>query len=150
VGTGRAALVFSVAALVTLLAAATLLPEVSTGLTSVRLEDYQLAVSDIFGGNAFLSVLFLMASLISGGRVVPGPGDRHLSHRPWDTSHSRLRVGLDLQAQAPCLAYGARLLDGPGPVRRRDSGIGHRGPRSDLKERFKIGRPTIFPREGRR
>jgi cation:H+ antiporter len=55
----------------TFLAAATSLPELSTGLASVKNGDFRLAFSDIFGGNAFLPVLFLVATLISGQAVLP-------------------------------------------------------------------------------
>jgi cation:H+ antiporter len=100
--TGRAALIFGAAALATLvtgvtleqsgedffgglglsgvlfgstvLAAATSLPELSTGITSTRLGDVQLAIGDIFGGNAFLPVLFLPATLIAGRAVLPAAG----------------------------------------------------------------------------
>jgi cation:H+ antiporter len=55
----------------TILAAVTALPELSTGIAAVKLGDYKLAISDIFGGNAFLPVIFLVATLISGKAVLP-------------------------------------------------------------------------------
>jgi cation:H+ antiporter len=55
----------------TILAAITALPEVSTGFAAVKLGDYKMAISDIFGGNAFLPVIFLAATLVSGKAVLP-------------------------------------------------------------------------------
>lgn len=56
----------------TILALATSLPELSTGIQSIKQGDDNLAMSDIFGGNAFLPVLFLVATLISGKAVLSG------------------------------------------------------------------------------
>jgi cation:H+ antiporter len=59
----------------TVLAFATALPEISSGIAAVRLGDHQLAVADIFGGNAFQVALFLVADLVAGTPVLPSSGD---------------------------------------------------------------------------
>ena len=91
----------------TVLAAATALPELSTGLASVRMEDYQLAMSDIFGGNAFLPVLFLPATLLSGQSVLPSAHDTD--------------IYLTALAMLLTVVYGAGLLFRP---RRRIARMG--------------------------
>ena len=58
----------------TVLATATALPEISSGLAAVRLGDNALALGDIFGGNAFQVCLFLLADLIAGAPVLPHAG----------------------------------------------------------------------------
>src|SRR5581483_9825581 len=58
----------------TVLAVATALPEISSGVAAVRLGDNELAVADIFGGNSFQVVLFLLADLIAGKPVLPTSG----------------------------------------------------------------------------
>jgi cation:H+ antiporter len=54
----------------TVLAAATALPEISSGIAAVRLGDNELAVGDILGGNAFQITLFLLADLLAGTPVI--------------------------------------------------------------------------------
>lgn len=58
----------------TVLATATALPEISSGIAAVRLGDNALALGDIFGGNAFQVCLFLLADLIAGAPVLPKAG----------------------------------------------------------------------------
>jgi cation:H+ antiporter len=59
----------------TVLALATALPELSSGIAAVRVGDHQLATGDIFGGNAFQVCLFLVADLVAGRPVLPTAGD---------------------------------------------------------------------------
>lgn len=61
----------------TVLSVASALPEISSGVAAVRLGDNELAVADIFGGNAFQVVLFLVADLIAGKPVLPQAGPQN-------------------------------------------------------------------------
>jgi cation:H+ antiporter len=49
----------------TVIAFVTSLPEISTGLESIKIGDNQLAISDIMGGNAFMLTVFLLADLVA-------------------------------------------------------------------------------------
>lgn len=61
----------------TVLAFATALPEISSGVAAVRLGDHALAIGDIFGGNAFQVCLFLLADLVAGKPVLPTAGHQN-------------------------------------------------------------------------
>jgi cation:H+ antiporter len=61
----------------TVLAGATALPEISSGIAAVRLGDHALAIGDIFGGNAFQVCLFLVADLVAGKPVLPTAGNQN-------------------------------------------------------------------------
>jgi cation:H+ antiporter len=58
----------------TILAAASALPEISTGIAAVRLGDHQLVMSDVFGGNAFQLCLFVLADIMAGTPALPQSG----------------------------------------------------------------------------
>jgi cation:H+ antiporter len=58
----------------TVLAIASALPEISTGITAAKLGDNQLVMGDIFGGNAFQLTLFLVADLIAGKATLAAAG----------------------------------------------------------------------------
>jgi cation:H+ antiporter len=54
----------------TILAAVTALPEISSGLQAVRLGSVELAMSDIYGGNAVQLTFFLLADILAGAPVL--------------------------------------------------------------------------------
>lgn len=54
----------------TVLAFVTSLPEISSGLAFVKAKTYQPIISDIFGGNTFLPVLFLAATMITNKPIL--------------------------------------------------------------------------------
>jgi cation:H+ antiporter len=58
----------------TFLALASALPEISSGIEAVRLGDHQLAMGDVFGGNAFQLCLFVLADLVAAKPVLPTTG----------------------------------------------------------------------------
>lgn len=58
----------------TFLALATALPEISSGITGVRMRRYTMVFGDMFGGNAFQLTLFILADLVAGQPVLPYEG----------------------------------------------------------------------------
>lgn len=54
----------------TFIAFAGALPNISTGFASIDIGDYKLAMSDIFGGNAFMPALFIVCDLVAGQSVL--------------------------------------------------------------------------------
>lgn len=58
----------------TVLALVTSIPEISSGLEFVKNRNYMPIISDIFGGNGFLPVLLLPASIIAGQNVIVHAG----------------------------------------------------------------------------
>ena len=62
----------------TILAAVTALPEISSGIAAVRLGQVDLAMSDIYGGNAMQLTFFLLADLLAGNPVLPTASDQSL------------------------------------------------------------------------
>jgi cation:H+ antiporter len=61
----------------TILATASALPEISSGVAAVALGDNALAMGDIIGGNAFQVCLFLIADLVAGKPVLESAGNQN-------------------------------------------------------------------------
>ena len=55
----------------TILSLVTALPEISGGLAFIKTKKYNILVSDIFGGNSFLPLLFLLANILNSASILP-------------------------------------------------------------------------------
>ncbi len=77
----------------TILSLATALPEISSGITGVRMGRYTLVFGDMFGGNAFQLTLFLLADIVAGQPVLPYEGKVQCLDRPGGTVDDRCLCG---------------------------------------------------------
>ena len=94
----------------TILAGATALPEISSGIAAVRLGDHALAMGDIFGGNAFQVCLFLVADLVAGTPVLPSAGPpQRVACGARSRADRDLRLRRDQSADAYALRDSARI-----------------------------------------
>lgn len=108
----------------TILALATALPEISTGIEAVRMGDHQLAMGDVFGGNAFQMTLFLVADLAAGAPLLSSAGTANtwlaglgilvttvyaaaIVIRP---ERNHLRLGIDSMIVVALVVLGSALL----------------------------------------
>ncbi|MBY0488132.1 MAG: hypothetical protein K2P85_13245 [Flavobacteriaceae bacterium] len=55
----------------TILSLITALPELSGGIAFIKSKSYNVLISDIFGGNSFLPLLFLLANILNKGSILP-------------------------------------------------------------------------------
>ena len=132
----------------TFLAAASALPEISTGIEAVRLGDNELAIGDIFGGNAFQLCLFVLADFLAGRPLLPAAGRENA----WLGALGIVLTGIYISAiivrgERRHAGLGTEFADGDRGVRARAVGTAdHRG--LDLTGVYRSVARTIAPISG--